>query len=72
MWFVVVGVRMQTPNVRSLTTAQKKQTNKQTKSNKQKQQTHKVGVPALVVFLNKADAVDDPELLDLVEMEVAC
>jgi len=29
-----------------------------------------VGVPALVVFLNKCDLVDDPELLDLVEMEV--
>ena len=29
-----------------------------------------VGVPALVVFLNKTDMVDDPELLDLVEMEV--
>ena len=29
-----------------------------------------VNVPALVVFLNKCDAVDDPELLDLVEMEV--
>src|ERR671927_236992 len=29
-----------------------------------------VGVPAMVVFLNKADMVDDPELLDLVEMEV--
>ena len=29
-----------------------------------------VGVPALVVFLNKIDQVDDPELLDLVEMEV--
>jgi len=29
-----------------------------------------VGVPALVVFLNKCDAVDDPELIDLVEMEV--
>ena len=29
-----------------------------------------VGVPALVVFLNKADMVDDQELLDLVEMEV--
>jgi elongation factor Tu len=29
-----------------------------------------VGVPALVVFMNKCDAVDDPELLDLVEMEV--
>jgi len=29
-----------------------------------------VGVPYLVVFLNKVDAVDDPELLDLVELEV--
>lgn len=29
-----------------------------------------VGVPAVVVFLNKADLVDDPELLELVEMEV--
>jgi elongation factor Tu len=29
-----------------------------------------VGVPALVVFLNKVDQVDDPELLELVEMEV--
>src|SRR3970282_1058071 len=29
-----------------------------------------VGVPAIVVFLNKVDAVDDPELLDLVELEV--
>jgi elongation factor Tu len=29
-----------------------------------------VGVPALVVYLNKADQVDDPELLELVEMEV--
>jgi len=29
-----------------------------------------VGVPALVVFLNKIDMVDDPELLELVEMEV--
>jgi elongation factor Tu len=29
-----------------------------------------VGVPALVVFLNKVDMVDDPELLDLVELEV--
>ncbi|MBQ9080047.1 MAG: elongation factor Tu, partial [Clostridia bacterium] len=28
-----------------------------------------VGVPALVVFMNKTDLVDDPELLDLVEME---
>lgn len=29
-----------------------------------------VGVPAMVVFLNKSDQVDDPELLELVEMEV--
>ena len=29
-----------------------------------------VGVPRIVVFLNKCDAVDDPELLDLVELEV--
>src|SRR5687768_15873265 len=29
-----------------------------------------VGVPAIVVFLNKCDMVDDPELLDLVELEV--
>src|SRR5512136_2368887 len=29
-----------------------------------------VGVPAIVVFLNKVDMVDDPELLDLVELEV--
>jgi elongation factor Tu len=29
-----------------------------------------VGVPYIVVFLNKTDAVDDPELLDLVELEV--
>jgi elongation factor Tu len=29
-----------------------------------------VGVPQLVVFMNKVDMVDDPELLDLVEMEV--
>src|SRR5512146_1436859 len=29
-----------------------------------------VGVPAIVVYLNKVDLVDDPELLDLVEMEV--
>jgi len=29
-----------------------------------------VGVPAIVVFLNKVDTVDDPELLDLVEMEI--
>ena len=32
--------------------------------------TGQVGVPAIVVFLNKADQVDDPELLELVEMEV--
>ena len=29
-----------------------------------------VGVPSMVVFLNKVDAVDDPELLELVELEV--
>ena len=29
-----------------------------------------VGVPAVVVFLNKCDQVDDKELLDLVELEV--
>ena len=29
-----------------------------------------VGVPAMVVFMNKVDLVDDPELLDLVELEV--
>src|SRR5215211_6472878 len=29
-----------------------------------------VGVPSIVVFMNKTDLVDDPELLDLVEMEV--
>jgi elongation factor Tu len=29
-----------------------------------------VGVPAIVVFLNKCDTVDDPELLDLVELEL--
>ena len=29
-----------------------------------------VGVPAIIVFLNKTDQVDDPELLELVEMEV--
>ena len=29
-----------------------------------------VGVPAIVVFMNKCDMVDDPELLDLVEMEI--
>lgn len=31
---------------------------------------HQVGVPYFVVFLNKVDQVDDPELLELVEMEV--
>ncbi len=31
---------------------------------------HQVGVPALVVFLNKIDLVDDAELLDLVEMDL--
>ena len=29
-----------------------------------------VGVPSIVVFMNKVDLVDDPELLDLVEMEI--
>src|SRR6266851_4585262 len=29
-----------------------------------------VGVPAIVVFMNKVDMLDDPELLDLVELEV--
>ncbi len=29
-----------------------------------------VGVPTIVVFMNKADMVDDEELLELVEMEV--
>jgi len=32
--------------------------------------SRQVGVPCMVVFLNKADMVDDPELLELVEMEV--
>ena len=31
---------------------------------------HQVGLPAIVVFLNKCDAVDDPEIIDLVESEV--
>ncbi|MBQ3436109.1 MAG: elongation factor Tu [Bacilli bacterium] len=31
---------------------------------------HQVGVPKMVVFMNKCDMVDDPELLDLVEMEI--
>jgi translation elongation factor EF-Tu-like GTPase len=30
-----------------------------------------VGVPELVVFLNKCDLVDDPELIDLVELETS-
>ena len=29
-----------------------------------------VGVPKIIVFMNKCDAVDDEELLELVEMEV--
>lgn len=31
---------------------------------------NQVGVPAIVVYLNKIDQVDDPELIDLVEMEI--
>jgi elongation factor Tu len=31
---------------------------------------HQVNVPAIIVYLNKVDQVDDPELLDLVEMEI--
>ncbi len=31
---------------------------------------HQVGVPYIVVFMNKADQVDDPELLELVEMDI--
>jgi elongation factor Tu len=31
---------------------------------------HQVGVPTIIVFLNKCDAVDDPELIDLVETEI--
>ena len=31
---------------------------------------HQVGVPAIVVYINKVDQVDDPELLDLVEEEI--
>src|SRR3989339_1181773 len=31
---------------------------------------HQVGVPAIIVYLNKVDMVDDPELIDLVEQEV--
>ena len=32
--------------------------------------SRQVGVPRLIVFLNKEDQVDDPELIELVEMEV--
>ena len=32
--------------------------------------SRQVGVPKIVVFMNKCDQVDDPELLDLVEMEI--
>ena len=32
--------------------------------------SRQVGVPKIVVFMNKCDAVDDPELLELVEMEI--
>ena len=32
--------------------------------------SRQVGVPYIVVFMNKADQVDDEELLDLVEMEI--
>ncbi len=32
--------------------------------------SRQVGVPALIVFMNKVDLVDDPELLELVEMEI--
>jgi len=31
-----------------------------------------VNVPYIVVFMNKCDMVDDPELLDLVELEISC
>ena len=34
------------------------------------QLARQVGIPAIVVFLNKVDAVQDPELLDLVELEI--
>ena len=34
------------------------------------QLARQVGVPAIVVFMNKADQVDDPELLELVEMDI--
>ena len=34
--------------------------------------SRQVGVPKMVVFINKCDMVDDAELLDLVEMEVTC
>ena len=32
--------------------------------------SRQVGVPKIVVYMNKCDQVDDPELLDLVEMEI--
>ena len=32
--------------------------------------SRQVGVPHIVVFMNKVDMVDDPELLDVVEMEI--
>ena len=32
--------------------------------------SRQVGVPYIVVFMNKCDMVDDPELLELVEMEI--
>ena len=32
--------------------------------------SRQVGVPYIVVFMNKCDQVDDPELLELVEMEI--
>ena len=32
--------------------------------------SRQVGVPKIVVYMNKCDQVDDPELLDLVEMEM--
>jgi len=32
--------------------------------------SRQVGVPYIVVFMNKCDMVDDPEMLDLVEMEI--
>jgi hypothetical protein len=41
-----------------------------TRSSSPIQMAKQVGVPYMVVFLNKADMVDDAELLELVEMEV--